>query len=220
MAHQTNNFLEMRKNFTRNAIGIVAIVLMAACGSTGSITKRHYTGGWQIALGKNKSQTEEVKTTKPVQKNATSKESIATANNNAGLDATTFDNYKFGNTAENTSKLSLVEKVKIAKAAKSAAKDFSSSTLLNIENTTVAKVAAQKAAYGFDQKTLKKASMAARNAETDTWLLVVIAFFIPPLAVYLYEGEWTKRCTVNLILTLLCGLPGLIHALVVILGNK
>jgi uncharacterized membrane protein YqaE (UPF0057 family) len=56
--------------------------------------------------------------------------------------------------------------------------------------------------------------------EPDTVLLVVLCFFIPPLAVYLYEGEWTSRCTVNLILTLLCGLPGLIHALVIILGNK
>jgi uncharacterized membrane protein YqaE (UPF0057 family) len=48
-------------------------------------------------------------------------------------------------------------------------------------------------------------------------LLVILAFFLPPLAVYLYEGSWTKRCTTNLILTLLCGLPGLIHALIVIL---
>jgi uncharacterized membrane protein YqaE (UPF0057 family) len=57
-------------------------------------------------------------------------------------------------------------------------------------------------------------------SETDKVLLVVLCFFLPPLAVYLYEGSWTKRCTVNLILTLLCGLPGLIHALVVILGDK
>lgn len=52
----------------------------------------------------------------------------------------------------------------------------------------------------------------------DTILLVLLAFLLPPLAVYLFEGEnWTDRCTLNLILTLLCGLPGLIHALIVIL---
>jgi len=56
--------------------------------------------------------------------------------------------------------------------------------------------------------------------DDNTLLCIVLAFFIPPLAVYLFEGSWTKRCTVNLILTLLCGLPGLIHALVVILGDK
>jgi uncharacterized membrane protein YqaE (UPF0057 family) len=49
-------------------------------------------------------------------------------------------------------------------------------------------------------------------------VLVLLAIFIPLLAVYLYEGSWTKRCTVNLLLCLLCGLPGVIHALVVVLG--
>ena len=57
----------------------------------------------------------------------------------------------------------------------------------------------------------------ANPDQPDKVLLVILAFFIPPLAVYLYEGSWTKRCTTNLILTLLCGLPGLIHALIVIL---
>jgi uncharacterized membrane protein YqaE (UPF0057 family) len=58
------------------------------------------------------------------------------------------------------------------------------------------------------------------NSEPSTGILVLICFFIPPLAVYLYEGDWTKRCTVNLILTLLCGLPGFIHGLIVILGDN
>ena len=56
--------------------------------------------------------------------------------------------------------------------------------------------------------------------DDDLVLCIVLAFFIPPLAVYLFEGSWTNRCTVNLILTLLCGLPGVIHALVVILSGK
>ena len=46
------------------------------------------------------------------------------------------------------------------------------------------------------------------------------ALLIPPLAVYMYFDEWNKTVTLNLILTLLCGLPGLIHALIVILGKK
>ena len=59
-----------------------------------------------------------------------------------------------------------------------------------------------------------------QGSNTDTVLLVILALWIPPLAVYLYEGYWTERCTINLILTLLCGLPGIIHAFVVILGNR
>ena len=67
-------------------------------------------------------------------------------------------------------------------------------------------------------KAIKK-EQKKQGANTDIVLLVLLAILLPPLAVYLYEGYWTDRCTVNLILTLLCGL-GIIHALVVILGNR
>jgi uncharacterized membrane protein YqaE (UPF0057 family) len=69
-------------------------------------------------------------------------------------------------------------------------------------------------------KTVKNDKTNKRDTD-DTILYVILSFLIPPLAVYLYEGStWTKRCTTNLILTLLCGFPGVIHALVVILGQK
>jgi len=58
---------------------------------------------------------------------------------------------------------------------------------------------------------------AAKGGDVDPVVLIILAIFLPPLAVYLYEGSWTKRCTVNVILTLLCGLPGMIHALIVVL---
>jgi uncharacterized membrane protein YqaE (UPF0057 family) len=69
----------------------------------------------------------------------------------------------------------------------------------------------------FSGKSTAAQAELANPDQPDKVLLVILAFFIPPLAVYLYEGSWTKRCTTNLILTLLCGLPGLIHALIVIL---
>ncbi|MGR6087903.1 MAG: YqaE/Pmp3 family membrane protein [Arcticibacter sp.] len=60
-----------------------------------------------------------------------------------------------------------------------------------------------------------------RRGTDDTVLLVILALLIPPLAMFFYEGEnWTDRCTLNLILTLLCWLPGVIHALFVILDNR
>ncbi len=64
---------------------------------------------------------------------------------------------------------------------------------------------------------LRKTSV---SGDDSTLLYVILSFLLPPLAVYLYEGSWTKRCTINLVLTLLCGLPGVIHALIVILGGK
>ena len=71
-------------------------------------------------------------------------------------------------------------------------------------------------------KVIKK-EQKKQGSNTDIVLLVILAFipvFGAPLAVYLYEGYWTERCTINVILSLLCGLPGIIHALVVILGNR
>ncbi|MCA9304074.1 MAG: YqaE/Pmp3 family membrane protein [Phycisphaerales bacterium] len=49
-----------------------------------------------------------------------------------------------------------------------------------------------------------------------TIVLVILAFFLPPLAVGLKVGV-TGQFWINLILSLLFWLPGFIHALVVVL---
>jgi len=42
----------------------------------------------------------------------------------------------------------------------------------------------------------------------DTIVLVIIAFFIPPLAVYLHENACNQTTILDLILTILFWLPG------------
>ena len=56
----------------------------------------------------------------------------------------------------------------------------------------------------------------ANGNDMNKVLLVIIAFFIPPLAVGLKEGIGTSLL-INIILTILFWLPGFIHALIVIL---
>jgi len=46
-------------------------------------------------------------------------------------------------------------------------------------------------------------------------LLIILAILLPPLAVYLKKGV-KKDFWINLILTLLFYLPGIIHALIVV----
>jgi uncharacterized membrane protein YqaE (UPF0057 family) len=58
---------------------------------------------------------------------------------------------------------------------------------------------------------------AGRAAETDQVLLVILAILLPPLAVYLKEGEVNSRFWISLILTLLFWIPGVIFALLVVL---
>jgi uncharacterized membrane protein YqaE (UPF0057 family) len=46
---------------------------------------------------------------------------------------------------------------------------------------------------------------------------IIVALFIPPLAVYLHEGKITNNFWINLVLTfLLAGIGGVLHALYII----
>lgn len=67
--------------------------------------------------------------------------------------------------------------------------------------------------YKLDKK-------AGSEPSTNTLLLVILALLIPPLAVYLHEGEINGKFWLDLILTLLFFIPGVIYALIVILGGK
>lgn len=70
---------------------------------------------------------------------------------------------------------------------------------------------------------MKMKKFQEKGSATETWVYLLLILLIPfgsTISMYLYEGSWTSRVTVNLILTLLCGLPGVIHALIVILGNR
>jgi uncharacterized membrane protein YqaE (UPF0057 family) len=55
-------------------------------------------------------------------------------------------------------------------------------------------------------------------ADDDQILLIVLAIFLPPLAVYMYNDEINGQFWLNVVLTLCFGLPGMIHALIVVLS--
>lgn len=48
---------------------------------------------------------------------------------------------------------------------------------------------------------------------------IILAILLPPVAAFLQVGA-TKHLVINIILTLLGGVPGMIHALWLILTNK
>ena len=68
-------------------------------------------------------------------------------------------------------------------------------------------------------KEYKKAKKVGKEPSTNTLLLVILAILLPPLAVYLHQGEINSKFWIALILTILFFLPGIIYALVVILGD-
>jgi len=69
-------------------------------------------------------------------------------------------------------------------------------------------------------KAYKAAKSAGKEPSTNTLLLVILAILLPPLAVYLHQGEINSKFWIALILTLLFWLPGVIYALIVILGDN
>jgi len=81
----------------------------------------------------------------------------------------------------------------------------------------------RKARVKETKKALKqfKAEKRAGKAPSDnTVLLVILAILLPPLAVYLHQGEVNTKFWISLLLTLLFWLPGVIYALIVILGDS
>jgi uncharacterized membrane protein YqaE (UPF0057 family) len=101
-----------------------------------------------------------------------------------------------------------------------------------VKNQASTATSAAKVMSKEDVKSTKKAAKKIikaikknqqQDSKTDTIIYLLLILLVPfgtTISMYLYEGSWTGRVTANLLLTLLCGLPGLIHALVVIFGNK
>ena len=79
--------------------------------------------------------------------------------------------------------------------------------------------AKERRALKKEQRTaLKNALENQEDISENLLLLIVIAIFIPPLAMYLHQGEINNKFWISLILTLLFYIPGLIYTLVTILG--
>lgn len=65
---------------------------------------------------------------------------------------------------------------------------------------------------------VKKLKAGNPDASENTVLLAILSILLPPLAVYLHQGEVNNKFWLSLVLTILGWLPGIIYALVVVLG--
>lgn len=65
-------------------------------------------------------------------------------------------------------------------------------------------------------KHLKQEKKAGRGAKVDQVVLIILAILLPPLAVYLHEGQVNSKFWISLLLWFLFILPGVIYALLVV----
>jgi uncharacterized membrane protein YqaE (UPF0057 family) len=68
-------------------------------------------------------------------------------------------------------------------------------------------------------RAFKAAQKAHQEPIASTVVQVIVAILLPPLGVFLHEGVINGRFWIDLILTLIFYFPGLIYALIVILGS-
>ncbi len=65
-------------------------------------------------------------------------------------------------------------------------------------------------------KSFKKEKKANRSAEVEMWVLIVLAILLPPLAVYLHQGEINWKFWICILCWFIFIIPGIIFALLVI----
>jgi len=68
-------------------------------------------------------------------------------------------------------------------------------------------------------KEFRKDKKAGHAKDVDKVVLIILAILLPPLAVYLHQGEINSKFWIALLLTLLFILPGIIYALLVVTGE-
>lgn len=67
-------------------------------------------------------------------------------------------------------------------------------------------------------KLFKENQRQGKAGDEQTILLVILAILLPPLAVYLHQNAINTKFWISLVLTLLFWIPGVIYALLVVLG--
>jgi len=65
-------------------------------------------------------------------------------------------------------------------------------------------------------KLFKKEKKANKSAKVEQVVLIILAILLPPLAVYLHQGEVNGKFWLSLLLWFLFILPGVIYALLVV----
>ena len=201
----------------------VGLFILASCATSNSvnngfITKRKHNKGFHINLNKNKgdvavNKNNERKVEKEINLND---ENHSNSNDKFALTSEK-DTESLSETKNKANKVVNNEKKASPNKGKKASLPDELDRIIKHKKSSVSENQNTSPRMEATNKIKEQQKNKSKNSNEDKVLLVILCFLLPPLAVYLHEGSWTSRCTINLILTLLCGLPGVIHALIVVL---
>jgi uncharacterized membrane protein YqaE (UPF0057 family) len=65
-------------------------------------------------------------------------------------------------------------------------------------------------------KVFQKEKKTNKSANVEMWLLIVLAILLPPLAVYLHQGEINTKFWLSILFWFLFIIPGVVYALLVV----
>lgn len=201
-------------------VALVSTLLLDSC----SVQKRYHRKGFNVNLNHTSIGGKKEKF-KATYENAV-EETTEINTTNTGLKAvqkeTTYSNQiATSDFATSSNEISLVNNLPVEN--KLIEKNTTNETTVLPSQTETSKSKISKKKFKQTIAEMKQKSFHEKNSLVESWVYLLLILLVPfgtVISMYLYEGSWTKRVTVNLILTLLCGLPGLIHAFVVIFGNK
>jgi len=204
----------MKKFSLNNMAGLLGLVIiLGSCASSGSITKRRYSPGYQVSLnlfGKDKKQDDAA--TPPMKKVRLAAQEMAVIPTTIA-NPTTAEKNTFITTAVMVeppapAKVNIkAEARKIRTAVKTTAMGMK-----DVVKTNFAEIKPVVAA------TVKNIPAKMKKADDNQLIAAIVAFFIPFLGVLIYEGAITTHFWISLLLTLLFWLPGVIYAWMVIFG--
>lgn len=198
-SHLTLNLFNMK---TKNLLWVALLGLAVSC----TVSKRIDKWGYKVSFNK--------------------KHQSELSNENVAAVPMTEQSNTAVQTVQDEPVASLVETARVepnAAATSPMVKVQAVKTVNANESNPAVAIKLNKKAERIMAKLNSNEAKASHSNRTENWVYILLILLVPfgtVISMFLYEGSWTKRVTTNLLLTLLCGLPGLIHALVVIFGNK
>jgi uncharacterized membrane protein YqaE (UPF0057 family) len=202
------------KNFTKiSVLALAAAIVLNACSVQQRYHRKGFNVNWnhtsiKVKNDKNKAVVEEEVLTEEVAK-ITPKKSAYDAIEN--------------NTYASTQDAQLIETVKVFSSVEmneAATIETTSTSFTAPTSTEKAEKIAKKSPQKMMEKAVKKSTSSNQSSEVPTVLLFILCFIIPPVAVGL-ATDWDLTPVLwNVVWCLLCGFPGVIHAIIHVLRNR